>query len=93
MKIEELKSLARLARLECTEEELRTFESQINEILSYAAQLNQVDTADTAPLNHPHLLSNVFRGDEITGSLLLEQVSRMAPASSGGLIKVPKIIE
>lgn len=92
MKIE-IEKVARLARLELSEEEKKRFGQQLDQVLTYMEQLNRLDTSGVEPTSHAIPLVNVFREDEVTASLPREEILRNAPDQEEGYFKVPRIIE
>lgn len=90
---QEVVHVARLARLELTEEEKKTFTVQLSQILSYMEKLNELDTRDVEPTAHVLDVSNVMRPDEPKDGLSQEQALANAPEKAAGFYKVPKIIE
>jgi aspartyl-tRNA(Asn)/glutamyl-tRNA(Gln) amidotransferase subunit C len=58
--------IARVARLELTEEEIEKFTGQLKVILESFRELDEVDTEGVEPSFHPQELSNVLREDETT---------------------------
>lgn len=93
MNIEEVRKVASLARLSLTEEELTTYGQQLTQILGYIAVLDEVDTADAAPMPHAIDLQNVFRDDEVKPSLDRTQALANAPRTDGQFFQVPQILE
>lgn len=90
----DIKSVARLARLHLTEEEIRFFETQVTQILSFIEKLNDVKALESVqPTSHPLALSNVFREDKTAPSLAIESFLKHSPQSKGRFFQVPKIIE
>ena len=89
----DIEKVARLARLELSEEEKVTFGNQLEQVLNYMEQLNQLDTTGVEPTSHAIPLSNVFKEDEVKPSLSQEEVLAIAPDKENGHFKVPKIIE
>lgn len=91
---DEMNKLAKLCRIECTEDEKKALHSQISGILKYIQQLEEVDTHGVSPCNIVlETLTNVMRED-VTGELLSrEQFLANAPAHVGGMIRVPPIIK
>src|SRR5262249_40159492 len=76
---EQVRWIARRARLELTEAELATMTAQLSEVLGYFTQLQQVNTEGVEPLAHALDLQNVFRADEPVPSLLVDQALSNAP--------------
>jgi aspartyl-tRNA(Asn)/glutamyl-tRNA(Gln) amidotransferase subunit C len=89
----DIEKVARLARLELSAEEKATFGNQLEQILNYMEQLNQLDTTGVEPTSHAIPLFNVFKEDEVRSSFPQEEVLAIAPDEEDGHFKVPKIIE
>ena len=89
----DIEKVARLARLDLSEEEKVTFGSQLEQILTYMEQLNRLDTSGVEPTSHAIPVYNVFREDEVRPSLPQEEVLAIAPDEEDGHFKVPRIIE
>jgi aspartyl-tRNA(Asn)/glutamyl-tRNA(Gln) amidotransferase subunit C len=84
--------VARLARLDLTEDELERFTGQLGAVLEHAADIAALDIADVPPTAHPLPLVNVLREDVPVGSLDRAEVLRQAPATEDGRFKVPRIL-
>lgn len=91
--IEEVERIAKLAMLELSPEEKDKYTRQLNLILEYMAQLNQLDTSDVDPMSHPLGLTNVFRKDVVEPSLPVDEALKNAPDRSGDYFRVPKVIQ
>lgn len=63
----DIKHIARLARLHITDEEAKTYESQIGSILEYVDKLQELNTDDVPELQHAIDVTNVFREDVAHG--------------------------
>lgn len=85
--------VANLARIELTDEEKTLFQGQLDQVLDYVGQLDELDLSMVEPTAHAVPLVNVFRTDEPGASLDNETVTANAPASRDGQILVPKINE
>ena len=90
--LKDVEHIAKLARLEFTQEEKEKFALQLNEILAYMEQLNKLDTENVEPLSHVIELNNVFRRDEVKPGLTTEEALRNAPSKTDKFFKVPKVI-
>ncbi|MGZ3514325.1 MAG: Asp-tRNA(Asn)/Glu-tRNA(Gln) amidotransferase subunit GatC [Thermodesulfobacteriota bacterium] len=88
-----IEKVARLARLELSEEDRETFGNQMEQILTYMEQLNRLDTTGVEPASHAVPIYNVFREDEVKPSIPQEEVLAIAPDEEDGHFKVPRIIE
>jgi aspartyl-tRNA(Asn)/glutamyl-tRNA(Gln) amidotransferase subunit C len=91
--IKDVEHVAKLARLELSEQEKQTFTEQMNAILKYAEQLNELNTDNVEPTSHPVPLVNVMREDVSTPSLPIDKVLLNAPDEEEGQIKVPAVLE
>ncbi|OCT14681.1 asparaginyl/glutamyl-tRNA amidotransferase subunit C [Paenibacillus pectinilyticus] len=85
--------VAKLARLDLNDTEKDLFTDQLNAILKYAEQLNQLNTEGVAPTSHAMPLVNVMREDVAKPSLPIEKVLLNAPDHEDGQFKVPAVLE
>jgi aspartyl-tRNA(Asn)/glutamyl-tRNA(Gln) amidotransferase subunit C len=85
--------VAKLARLEVTEAEKEKFTAQLNDILLYIDQLNELDTRGVAPMSHAIAVTNAFREDKIAESLGTQKALANAPDARGEFFRVPKVID
>jgi aspartyl-tRNA(Asn)/glutamyl-tRNA(Gln) amidotransferase subunit C len=93
MDIEEVRKVARLARLDLPDADLALFAKQLTDILGYVDQLRELNTDAVEPLAHPLPVQNVFRPDELKPSLPVEDALRNAPARSGDFFAVPAVLD
>jgi aspartyl-tRNA(Asn)/glutamyl-tRNA(Gln) amidotransferase subunit C len=84
---------AQLARLDLSEEEIRTFQAQILEVLSYVEKLEGVDVSGVEPTAHANAIFNVFREDSPRDWFTSEEALANAPRAANQLFMVPKVIE
>jgi len=95
--VEDVERVAELAHLELTEAETGAMLHDLNAILDYVAELNELDTAGVAPLAQVTELmdrtSGGLRGDGFEPSLDRAIVLAEAPETDGVFFKVPKVIE
>lgn len=68
------------------------FAGQLEVILGAVARVGEVSAADIAPMSHAVTMTNVFRGDEVRGSLPREAVLAGAPAVEEDKFRVPRIL-
>jgi aspartyl-tRNA(Asn)/glutamyl-tRNA(Gln) amidotransferase subunit C len=85
--------LARLARLEITEEEAGVFGGQIERILGHVEQINKLNVEGIEPTAHAITVFDVIRTDTVDESLPKKTVLENAPRSANGLFAVPKVLE
>jgi aspartyl-tRNA(Asn)/glutamyl-tRNA(Gln) amidotransferase subunit C len=89
---DEVAHVARLARLQLTDEELDTFTGQLAAVLEHAADVEALDVHDVPPTSHPYELANVLRPDVVVPSLDRDEVLAAAPDAEDGRFKVPPIL-
>ncbi len=85
--------VALLARLRIRPDELETFTGQLNAIVDYVAQLQEVDTTGVEPLAHGIDVRNVFRDDIRGEPLTREQALVNAPKRNATSFLVPAVLE
>ncbi|WP_173917416.1 Asp-tRNA(Asn)/Glu-tRNA(Gln) amidotransferase subunit GatC [Halobacillus sp. Marseille-Q1614] len=90
---DEVKHVAHLARLSITEEEADMFTKQLDDIITYAEQLNELDTEGVKPTTHVLDIQNVMRKDEPKKWIEKEDALKNAPDQQDGQFKVPSILE
>jgi aspartyl-tRNA(Asn)/glutamyl-tRNA(Gln) amidotransferase subunit C len=90
---EQVKHVAHLARLAITEKEAKMLTDQLDKIITYAEQLNELNTDNVEPTAHVLEIKNVMREDRAKKGLPREEVLKNAPEHQDGQIKVPGIME
>lgn len=90
---DDVAALARLARIELTEQELAHLAPQLDLILASVASVSDVAADDIPPTSHALPLTNVFRPDEVRPSLPVTDVLAGAPAAEQDRFRVPRILE
>jgi aspartyl-tRNA(Asn)/glutamyl-tRNA(Gln) amidotransferase subunit C len=93
LSVEDVAKVALLARLRVDPAELETFTVQINSIMDYVAQLQELDTTDVEPLAHGVELRNVFRDDVRGPALDREKALANAPQRNQSSFLVPAVLE
>jgi len=95
--VADVERVAELAHLELAPEEIEPMLRDLNAILDYVAELNELDTAGIEPLAQVSELESaaVFepRSDFVAPSLQRTVVMAQAPETDGAFFKVPKVIE
>jgi aspartyl-tRNA(Asn)/glutamyl-tRNA(Gln) amidotransferase subunit C len=89
---DDVAALARLARIEMTDEELVHLAPQLDVILESVASVSDVAAEDIPPTSHALPLTNVFRADVVRPSLPVADVLAGAPASEQDRFRVPRIL-
>jgi aspartyl-tRNA(Asn)/glutamyl-tRNA(Gln) amidotransferase subunit C len=90
---EDLKKVARLARLELADPDLARLQPQISAILDYVAQLQQLETEGVEPLAHAVPIQNAFRDDVPAPSLPVDEALANAPHRIGNYFGVPAVFD
>jgi len=89
---EDVRYVAKLARLNLSAEDMEKFTLQLNSILSYMDKLNELDTSNVEPMSHVIDVYNAFRDDVVGESFGREVALENAPDREQGFFKVPRII-
>ena len=89
---EEVSHVADLARLHLSSEEVEAMAGQLDEILSYVAKLNELDTSGIPPMTHAISIVNAFREDDVKPSLEREKALSNGPRQDEESFVVPKVI-
>jgi aspartyl-tRNA(Asn)/glutamyl-tRNA(Gln) amidotransferase subunit C len=90
---EDVRHVARLARLELSEAELERMRAEMDAILAYMDKLRSLDTTGVGPTSHAVPLRNVMRDDEPRPSFPRDDMLANAPDRAGDFFRVPRIIE
>jgi len=85
--------VARLARINLTDEETQVFQKQLNDVLKYAEKLRRVDVTGVEAAAHALPVFNVLRDDSPRDWFTAEQALSNAPRQANGLFVVPKVVE
>lgn len=88
---EDVKHVAKLARLELSDKETDIFSKQLGDILKYVEQMNEIDTTNVKPMPHPTEVFNVMREDKVEYEQTKEELMKNAPYEEDGFFRVPKI--
>ena len=97
----DVKHIAKLARIELSEQEIKKYEKELSSVLNFVAKLGEVNTNNIKPLTGGTDLKSVFRADEITKEetaveARAEKVARLvkaAPDHKDGYVKVKAVFE
>ncbi|MGB9429854.1 MAG: Asp-tRNA(Asn)/Glu-tRNA(Gln) amidotransferase subunit GatC [Gammaproteobacteria bacterium] len=90
---DQVRSIARLARLAISERDVPRYAETLSRILEFVAQLDRADTAGVVPMAHPLDMSQRLREDAVTEADQRELFQKNAPQVEAGLYLVPKVIE
>lgn len=90
--LKDVEYAAKLAKLELTKEEKVTFQRELDKIIKYVDQLNELNTENVPVTSHVIPMQNVLREDEVLPSLSTDQALANAPRKKDGFFRVPKVI-
>ena len=93
VKVEDVLTIARLARLGINDSDASDYTRQLGSILDFVAQMNRVDTSGVEPLAHPLELEARLRDDVISEDIDRDTLQANAPQTEDGLYLVPQVIE
>jgi aspartyl-tRNA(Asn)/glutamyl-tRNA(Gln) amidotransferase subunit C len=85
--------VARLARINLTDEEANAFQKQLDDVLKYAEKLRQADVSHVEAAAHTLPIFNVFREDVASEWFTAEEALSDAPRKANDLFIVPKVVE
>lgn len=90
--VDDIRQIARLARLELSAAEEQLYTDQLNQLIEQVEEMSQVDTDGVAPMYHPIQTQHV-REDKPRASMSQEKALSQAPDVEAGCFRVPKITE
>lgn len=86
---EQVLHVARLARLELSDDEVERMAHELSGILDHVDKIGELELDDTEPTSHVVALENVLRADEPRPSLDRERALASAPDPADGAFRVP----
>jgi|APHig6443718053_1056840.scaffolds.fasta_scaffold741570_1 aspartyl-tRNA(Asn)/glutamyl-tRNA(Gln) amidotransferase subunit C len=89
---EEVAKVARLARLELSQDKIDQYASQLGDILGYMDKLAELDTASVEPMYTPVDQVSVMREDVVAKDYTREDILKNAPETDGAFFIVPRIV-
>jgi len=89
---QKIRQVAKLARLNVTDDEIASLTRDLTAILGFVDQLDELDTTNVEPLAHCLPIHNILREDEIRPSLTNAQALANAPSPDGGFFTIPKVL-
>lgn len=90
---EQVRQVARLARLQLNPEQVAPYATQLSNILQMVDRLSSADTANVSPMAHPLDMVQRLRPDVISEPNRRDDYQAIAPETQDGLYLVPKVIE
>lgn len=92
IRLEDMEYLVNLAKLELTHQEKIHLQRELDKIIKYIDQLNELDTEYLPLTFHLIFLENITREDEVIPSFSKEQTLANAPKKKDGFFRVPRVI-
>ena len=90
--LDEVRHLAALSEINLNDDELTSLTTDIDNIVDYINQLDELDTDNVEPTFHLTGLHNIWREDTIEPQLPREKLLELAPAAENNQVKVPKVL-
>ena len=87
-----VRKVAKLARLNLPDDKIATYTGQLESILGYVSQLEQVDTTGVPETTRAVEVTNVTRQDGVDPTPVREEILNQAPQREGDFFRVPKIL-
>ena len=88
-----VRRIARLARIKITDEEAKSLESELSQILNWVEQLGEVDTANVEPMTRVVAQMLRKREDKVTDGEIADDIVKNAPVVDDHYFVVPKVVE
>ena len=88
----DVRKVAKLARLELPEDQIEIYTAQLEEILSYVDQLQEIDTQNIPPTTRAVEVVNAMREDFVKVDCSRDDILNQAPHREGDFFRVPKIL-
>jgi aspartyl-tRNA(Asn)/glutamyl-tRNA(Gln) amidotransferase subunit C len=93
LSLQEVEHIAKLARLELTDEQKTRYREQLEAILDHVAKLQELDTKDVPPTANISVGQLPLRADEPRPSLPKDELLKNAPKQTNGQFQIPPVFE
>ena len=90
--LSDVRKVAKLARLEITDDQVQAYKDQLEAILDYVDQLKEIDTKNISPTTRAVEVVNAMREDSVEVNYSREEILNQAPLREGDFFRVPKIL-
>lgn len=88
-----VRRIASLARIRVEDDQIARLQSELNGILGWIEQLNEIDVTDIEPLTGASQMAMKMRADAVTDGGITDKILANAPDSANGYFAVPKVVE
>ena len=92
LSLDEVRHVAKLARLKLSQDQLQQYSSELSSILEHITKLAELDVKDVQPMAQPHDLTNRLDEDEVIAPMPVDQLLALAPATKEQFLAVPKVL-
>ncbi len=95
LSVENVRTIAKLARLELSEDQVHQYRGQLSAVLGYMDQLRAIDTAGVEPMTHPGVGTHALEDDAPrvpSETIPVRAFLDMAPETLGQFVRVPKVL-
>ena len=89
---DDVRKVAKLARLDLPDEKIATYTTQLESILGYVSQLESINTEGVPETTRAVEVTNVTREDKVTQTPVRDEILNQAPQREGDFFRVPKIL-
>jgi aspartyl-tRNA(Asn)/glutamyl-tRNA(Gln) amidotransferase subunit C len=89
----DLDAIARLARLDLTDDERDRLQKDLTDVLEYMSEIQNIDTTGLEPLFRPVAIDDPLRDDVAVAGLPHETVAALAQETQDGFLKVPRTVD
>jgi aspartyl-tRNA(Asn)/glutamyl-tRNA(Gln) amidotransferase subunit C len=88
-----VRRVAHLARIAVADDEVAGLQGELNAILDFVEQLNEVDVTGVEPMTSVTPMAMKMREDQVTDGNIADDIVRNAPATEDHFFVVPKVVE
>ncbi len=91
--LDEVRHVARLARLRLSDQELQLYSVQLSSVLDHIAKIRELDVEGVQPMAHPSDLTNRLDDDVVDEAMPRDALLALAPEVEDSFLSVPKVLD
>ena len=91
--LDEVRHVARLARLRLSDQELQLYRAQLSSVLDHIAMIRELDVEGVEPMAHPSDLTNRLDDDVVDEAMPRDVLLALAPEVQDSFLSVPKVLD
>ncbi len=91
--LDEVRHVARLARLRLSDQELQLYRAQLSSVLDHIAKIRELDVEGVQPMAHPSDLTNRLDDDVVDEAMSRDILLALAPEVEDSFLSVPKVLD